>query len=233
MDSIEETNTLLSNNIEMQKEDKMEEEKQIEEEKQEQKEQQSQMKEEENIVEKEQKEEQRQMQKEDKMEEEKKQEVEEPLLMKLIELEINDSKVEFPATIISLEYMLKSSMLFKDNNERNSFFKCLQESFSKFVQDNHIDVKDIPELLKLANIVYEKFNKNLANNDKINNYDLTISFLLTAMRVYLSMTHNKDNDILHLFDKILCSAVELLKTQEVVHKKDWFPNSLFWLCKQI
>ena len=88
MDSIEETNTLLSNNIEMQKEDKMEEEIQIEEEKQEQKE------------------EQRQMQKEDKMEEEKKQEVEEPLLMKLIELEINDSKVEFPATIISLEYII-------------------------------------------------------------------------------------------------------------------------------
>jgi hypothetical protein len=154
-----------------------------------------------------------------------------PLLMELLEFEMNDNKIEHSVTIIALEYMLKSSMLFKDVKERNKFFRDLDESFSKIVQDNNIDVKDIPELLKVARIVYNKFNKGISNNEKINNYELTNAFLLTSMRIYLDMINktNQYNNVLPLFKKIVHSAIELLSEQEIVHKKSWF--NMFLLCK--
>jgi hypothetical protein len=154
-----------------------------------------------------------------------------PLLMELLEFEMNDNKIEHSITIIALEYMLKSTMLFKDAKERNKFFRDLDESFSKIVQDNNIDVKDIPELLKVTKTIYNKFNQNITNSDKINNYELTNAFLLTSMRIYLDMINknNQYNNVLPLFKKIVHSAIELLSEQEVVHKKSWF--NMFLLCK--
>jgi len=219
MELIDETNILLSNIVaEEQEQKEQKEQEQKEQKEQEQKEQKEQ----------EQKEQKEQEQKEQKIIEEEKEKEGTPVLMELLEFEMNDNKIEFPATIMALKCMLKSNVLFSDNNERHIFFTYLEESFSKIVQDSHIDIKDIPELLQITNTVYRKFNKNVAN-DKINNYELTNVFLLTSMRLYLGMINNQDNNILHLFDKILCSAIELLRTQEVVHKKDLF--SMFLCCK--
>ena len=152
------------------------------------------------------------------------------ILMELIELDLTNNNIEHPKTLISLEYMLNSKLLFTDDYEKNKFFIDLEESFSIIVKNNNIDIKDIPEILELCKRVYILYNKNICNNDKINNYELTNVFLLTSMRVYLTMIKCKNNNILYLFDKIISSAIELLKEKEVIHKKSWV--SILLCCKK-
>ena len=162
-----------------------------------------------------------------------KQEVEEnkSLLLELIELEYKGEKVIYPMTHLALQYMLQTDSFFKDANERIIFFRDLEVSYSRIIQDGHIDAKDVPELLNVTKKIYDKFVHNMIPEDKMNQFELIKTMLVMSMKIYLNMVNSSNADVLALFETIVINAIDLLKETQPLqlktHKnKNWLSGLL-------
>jgi hypothetical protein len=147
------------------------------------------------------------------------QKVESSLLLELLELEFKGEKVEYPIAHAALQYLLKSDLFFKDANERVVFFRDLEVSYSRIIQDGRIDARDIPELLNVTKNMYNKFSNNMLGDDTLDKFDTVKSMLVLSMKIYLGMVNIHDINVLALFENIVSPSLELLKENSITIQK--------------
>jgi hypothetical protein len=138
-------------------------------------------------------------------------------LHQMFETFLLQNKEELEKYNIKLNPELKNYFLILCK-ENAAFFTEIEDNFNLIILDNTINIKDIPELLKMTIKIYEIIkHKNVRSN--ADPYEIIETILHVLFMLYIQTNKRYDaesaNESVNQIVKIIKVAVELLKLSEI------------------
>jgi|LakMenE01Jun11ns_1017448.scaffolds.fasta_scaffold9953283_2 hypothetical protein len=95
--------------------------------------------------------------------------------------------------------------------QRPYVFNQLELSFKNIIVDDKIDIKDIPEIIVMVNIIYKVIKKDKLLISTIDRYELIKTFLHLLFMIYASKTNIHNTQLMNDVNKIIETSIELIK----------------------